>query len=188
MPPSDSWSDAQLLAATSSDRDAFAIFYRRYADNVFPFFINRTRSRDLAADLTAETFAAALTAARRYKASAPNAGPWLFKIAHHKLRDSYRRGVVESRARRQLGMQPIELVDDELAQVVARIDFADHERWLETELAELPAAQRQAGRAHVVEEQSYAEIAERLRCSESVVRQRVSRGLTSLRARASEES
>jgi RNA polymerase sigma-70 factor (ECF subfamily) len=41
--------------------------------------------------------------------------------------------------------------------------------------------------AHVVDEQPYSEIAAEMECSEAVVRQRVSRGLTELRARYSEE-
>jgi RNA polymerase sigma-70 factor (ECF subfamily) len=45
----------------------------------------------------------------------------------------------------------------------------------------LPERQRAAVRAHVVDARSYAEIAGELSCSELVVRQRVSRGLSRLR-------
>jgi len=45
----------------------------------------------------------------------------------------------------------------------------------------IPDRQRAAVRARVVDESSYAEIADRLNCSELVVRQRVSRGLSRLR-------
>jgi RNA polymerase sigma-70 factor (ECF subfamily) len=48
-------------------------------------------------------------------------------------------------------------------------------------LDDLPAAQQQALRARVVDEREYAEIAKDLRCSEAVVRKRVSRGLARLR-------
>jgi RNA polymerase sigma factor (sigma-70 family) len=188
MGPNDSRGDADLLASTAHERDAFAVFYRRYVDNVFAFFITRTGQPELAADLTAETFAAALGSARGYRGGgAPNAGPWLFQIAHNKLRDSQRRGRVADRARRDLDMEPIELSEVELDRVMERLDFAAHEEWLRELLSELPAPQRQAILARVVEEQSYSEIAADLKCSESVVRQRVSRGLTQLRARYSEE-
>jgi hypothetical protein len=49
MGPSESRTDAELLAATSRDREAFAAFYRRYVDNVFAFFMNRTHALELAA-------------------------------------------------------------------------------------------------------------------------------------------
>ena len=50
-------------------------------------------------------------------------------------------------------------------------------------LEALPADQRDALVHHVVQERSYADIAAQLRCSESVVRQRVSRGLKTLKSR-----
>jgi RNA polymerase sigma-70 factor (ECF subfamily) len=186
MSPSDSHVDEALLAATAREPDAFAAFYRRYADTVFAFFMNRTRDRELAADLTAETFAAALAGARRYRGG-PNAGPWLFEIARNKLRDSLRRGRVADRARRRLGMPPIELLNEELERVEERLDLEAHEGRLRGLLAALPAAQRETILARVVDERPYEEIARELRCSETVVRKRVSRGLDSLRAGLWEE-
>jgi RNA polymerase sigma-70 factor (ECF subfamily) len=48
-------------------------------------------------------------------------------------------------------------------------------------LADLPDDQRLAVQGRVVEERDYRELARTLQCSESVVRQRVSRGLRALR-------
>jgi DNA-directed RNA polymerase specialized sigma24 family protein len=52
----------------------------------------------------------------------------------------------------------------------------------------LPADQAQAVRERVVEERSYEQIAAAMRCSPSVVRKRVSRGLATMRAAIEEES
>ena len=63
---------------------------------------------------------------------------------------------------------------------------ADAERLaprLEAELAGLPPEQRAAVEARVVDEQLYADIARDEDVSEAAVRQRVARGLRSLRAR-----
>ena len=49
-------------------------------------------------------------------------------------------------------------------------------------LSELPAEQADAVRERVVEERSYEQIAAEMRCSPSVVRKRVSRGLAAMRA------
>jgi RNA polymerase sigma-70 factor (ECF subfamily) len=46
----------------------------------------------------------------------------------------------------------------------------------------LPDEQREAIEAHHLDDRGYPEIAADLRCSESVVRKRVSRGLAALRA------
>lgn len=48
-------------------------------------------------------------------------------------------------------------------------------------LKTLPLDQRNAIVEYVIDEQSYPELAAGLRCSEAVVRQRVSRGLRTLR-------
>jgi Sigma-70 region 2 len=58
--------DIELLAAAARDPAAFARFYRRHVHAVIAFFHRRTGDAELAADLTAETFAAALEGCRRY--------------------------------------------------------------------------------------------------------------------------
>jgi RNA polymerase sigma-70 factor (ECF subfamily) len=52
----------------------------------------------------------------------------------------------------------------------------------------LPEATRSALLERLVEEREYGEIAARLSCSEQVVRQRVHRGLKTLRANLREEA
>ncbi|MGH2891118.1 MAG: sigma factor [Solirubrobacteraceae bacterium] len=59
----------------------------------------------MAADLTAEVFAAAFAAAERFRPEVATAAPWLFAIAQNTLASSVRRGRVEEAARRQLGVQ-----------------------------------------------------------------------------------
>ena len=46
---------------------------------------------------------------------------WLFAIAHNKLTDSVRRGMVENASRRRLGMESLALDDDDLLRVVELI-------------------------------------------------------------------
>jgi RNA polymerase sigma-70 factor (ECF subfamily) len=165
---------------------AFAVFYRRYAETILAYFVNRTRRHDVAADLTAETFAAALGGAAGFRGERESAAPWLFGIARHKLIDSLRRGRVEDQARRGLGLEPLVLDDAEIEAVVERLDFEAHEAWLRDLLGSLPAEQRDAILAAVVDERPYSEIAREMSCSEAVVRKRVSRGLGQLRARMGE--
>ncbi len=100
-------SDDRVLAAAARDPRAFAAFYERYERPMLGFFVRRTADPELAADLTAEVFAAALDACARYRLGQAPASAWLFGIAQHKLAKSRRRGVVEDRARRRLGMAPL---------------------------------------------------------------------------------
>ena len=86
---------------------------------------------------------------------------------------------VEQRAQRRLGIQDIALTDADLERIEAQID-SDRSP-LEDLLAELPDDQRDAIRAHVLDEDTYDEISRRLGTSQAVVRKRVSRGLHQLR-------
>jgi RNA polymerase sigma factor (sigma-70 family) len=176
----------ELLVATRREPAAFGVFYRRNLPPLVAYFVDRTRDPELAADLTAETFAAALAASRRYRPGPEPAAAWLFAIARSKLVDSYRRGQVEEGARRKLGMQPLQLEDDEIERVEALAD-AGRPRLREL-LGGLPDVQRAAIEARVIEERDYADIAGELRCSEQVARQRVSRGLARMRARLEENN
>jgi RNA polymerase sigma factor (sigma-70 family) len=170
-------SDEDLLAGR--DPASFELFYTRHVDGVLGFFARRTRDAELAADLTAETFAAALVGRRRFRPQAGAAGAWLFGIAIKKLADAQRRGYAERRACRRLGMERLELSDAD----IARIDTLGEDSTASALLELLADDQRRAIRAHVVEERSYAEIAADERVSEAAVRKRVSRGLAAVRTR-----
>lgn len=174
--------DAELIAATAQgDADAFADLYRRHLPRVLAFALRATGDPELAADLAGEVFATALAAARRYRPEHESAAPWLLGIAQNKLRESRRRGRVENAARRRLGIAVLELTDGDLERV-HELAVLEGGRALAA-VESLPGAERDAIRARVVEERGYAEIAAELSCSESVVRQRVSRGLARARAR-----
>ncbi len=179
----DERSDDELLAVTRAEPEAFAVFYRRHVDSLLAYFARRTRDGELAADLTAETFAAALDGAHRHR---PDRGPavaWLYGIARRQLSHAARRGAVEDRARRRLGMAPLTLTDEALERVEALATADASAQVLREGLAAMPADQREAVLARVLDEQDYAEIAAGARTSESVVRKRVSRGLAGLRSR-----
>jgi RNA polymerase sigma factor (sigma-70 family) len=177
--------DEELLAAARRDVEAFGVFYRRRVDAVLAFFLRRTGDRELAADLTAETFAAALAALPRYRPQRCGALAWLFTIAHRKLVDSLRRGQVEDRARRRLRLEPLVFTDEDIERVEQRAVRVTGDSALAA-LEQLSVEQRVAINGRVLEEAEYAELARRLRCSEAVVRQRVSRGLGELRTKMKE--
>jgi len=170
-------SDDELLAAR--DADAFEAFYCRHVETVLGFFARRTRDPELAADLTAETFAAALADRRRYRPEAGAAVAWLFGIAMHKLADAQRRGYAERRACRRLGLERIALTDDDIARIEALGASTSATALLEL----IPEDQRAAVRARVIDERGYGEIAAAEHTSEAVIRKRVSRGLAAVRQR-----
>jgi RNA polymerase sigma factor (sigma-70 family) len=178
-------SDAALLELTVGDPDAFGAFYDRFEEELLGFFMRATQRADLAADLTAEVFAAALASARLFRSELGSARGWLFGIARHELADTWQRGRVEDRARRRLGLEPMTLSDEALERIDELGACPSGALAL---LEDLPDDQRVAIRGRVLHEQSYDELALSLSCSQSVVRQRVSRGLRSLRERLEQTS
>jgi RNA polymerase sigma-70 factor (ECF subfamily) len=179
--------DDELLAGfAAGDADAFVAFYRRHLAALLGFFLRRTGDPELTADLTAEVFAAALMAASRYEPGKRPALAWLYGIAAHKLADSRRRGRVEDQARRRLALEPLMIDDADLERVEELASAAIDPSSLESAVHSLPSEQREAVLARVVDDRPYSDIAAEMRCSEFLIRQRVSRGLRTLRSRIKE--
>ncbi len=176
----ESWeecSDSDLLLGARTHSEPFGVFYERHFASVLAFFRRRVPGPEEAFDLAAETFAAALASLPRFQPGPAPPQAWLFAIARHKLSEALRRSRIQDEARRALAMQPIQL-DDEAIEILEDEVSAPAVALLET----LAPEQRAAIAAHYVDERGYAEIATELRCSESVIRKRVSRGLAAMRA------
>jgi RNA polymerase sigma factor (sigma-70 family) len=169
--------DAELLAG--SDADSFAEFYRRHARRLAGWLMRMTGDAEVAADLTAETFAEALVGRKRYDPERGAPATWLYGIAAHKLNDWRRRGNAEDRARLRLRMERIQLSDED----VAEFERLGAEVSLVEMLEELPDDQREALRARLLEARGYREIARVAGISEAAMRKRVSRGVAGLRGR-----
>ena len=177
--------DGLLLVDRDRPGEAFAVFYHRHVQTVLRLCARRGLTAAEAADVTAETFAAALLARPRYRPELGAARAWLLGIAANKVADHARRLAREQRAQRRLGMQLCELTEDDLADYAALVDQVEDSAL--AALTELPAGQAAAVYAHVVEEEGYAEIGHRLQITEVAARQRVSRGLARLRGQLSKE-
>jgi RNA polymerase sigma factor (sigma-70 family) len=161
---------------TSGDPEDFGVFYDRHVRDVLAYMMRRTADPEAAADLTAETFAAAIVARRRYRSSDVPAAGWLFTIAQRRLVDHQRKGYADQRLRRRLGMER-RAPGEEDAAMIRLLGDAGQVEWLQM----LPGDQRAAVTARVVEERDYADIAAEQGVPETAVRMRVSRGLATLR-------
>lgn len=180
-------SDEELLARSGSNGAAFGLFYDRHHVALLAAIRQRVGSTEIALDLTAEIFATALERADRFEDRGPgSAKAWLFGIARFMLIDLYRDGAAENRARQRLGMPALVLEHDELEALEARLAAASS--GVAEALQALPTDERDAVHARIVDEVGYPAIAKRYAVSESVVRQRVSRGLRRLRTNLMEES
>ena len=177
--------DEELLAA--GDAQAFGVLYARRHSLVRAYLRRQVGPRnDVVLDLVAETFARALERRGQFDAERGTAASWLLAIAHNLLVDAARRGRVADQSRKRLGMDPIELIDEDLERVVERDSVCEATAELRRYVSELPPEQREAVERRVLQEHSYAVMAEQIGCSQQVARQRVSRGLAALRERIEE--
>lgn len=172
-------SDAELIVASRGDPHAFRELYDRWADTLFAYFYRRVSNAEVAADLLAETFAAAWVARSRFSDLGKPGGAWLYGIARRELSHYFRHERVELRAVRRLGIE-VPALDAESVAAIEALE-ADGDRTILTDaMGRLSVSERDAVQLRVIGELDYPEIAAQLRCSEAAARTRVHRGLAHL--------
>lgn len=72
------------------EEDAFTFVYERHKQQIFNYLLRLTGSREMADDLTHDTFLSAYEALPNLRPDS-SLGPWLYRIASNRFRDSLRR-------------------------------------------------------------------------------------------------
>jgi len=161
--------------------EAFVALYEAEAKPVLVFLARRSLDAEVAVDLTAETFAQAWRGWSRVRLeSSEEVRAWLFTIARRQLSGYLRRGRVERRALRRLGIRTPLVHHDDVAEIERAAGLTAIRRVLGSELAALTANQREALALRIVQELPYPDVARALGVSEATARARVSRGLRAL--------
>jgi RNA polymerase sigma-70 factor, ECF subfamily len=167
--------ESQLIQrAQQHDSAAFGEIYHRYAQSIFQYFYYRTGETRIAEDLTAEVFLRALESIEAYQDRGFPLGAWLFRIAHARLIDHWRR----------MQRHPqVELADDQM-ETHARVEepsgdvLADRE--LLVALRQLTDDQYQVLALRFVQDLDNATIATILGKTEGAVKSLQHRALASL--------
>ena len=171
-------SDAELLRGLRREPALVGLVYDRYARRLVGYLQQAGATEQAALDATQETFARLIVHRKRADvASDGTLWPWLAVTGRHVVRDWQRRGDVDARARRRLG---IPAADDEASRADARVEAGRLRGPLRLALGRLPEEQRVAVAARVVDELDYGEIAAATGATQQTVRQRVSRGLRAM--------
>lgn len=79
-----------LQEARRWDESALADIYDTYAPSIYRYVYRKTGDRDIAQDLTAETFHRFLKALRRGTGPREHLSGWLYRVAHNLVVDHYR--------------------------------------------------------------------------------------------------
>ncbi len=132
--------------------DSFVLLYDAYVEKIYNFLFFRTMHRELAEDLTSQTFIKALEKIHTFDGSRGTFQSWIYQIARNLLIDEYRK------------RKPVENIDehenlqsntDLEAETQAQLD----KETLQKILAELPDESQELVTMRLWDELSYVEIA-----------------------------
>jgi RNA polymerase sigma-70 factor (ECF subfamily) len=163
------------------DADDISDLYACHARSLVAFFSRRTYDAEVAVELMAETFAAAVADRARFRGTGEEAAAaWLYAIARHRYGQWLRHGRVERKALSRLGLEPPQLSDVELERIDELAGTAELRARVADQLDALAPDHRAVLQLRVVEEWPYEDVAARLGVSEQTARARVSRALRAL--------
>jgi RNA polymerase sigma factor (sigma-70 family) len=168
-------SDRDVIASSHKRPECFEAVFDRHGGTIYRY-LRRRVGAVLADELTAETFARAFHARRRFDRHSESALPWLYGIAANLLRMHRRADERRLRAyarSTERGFEPSLSADSD-----DRLDAAALRPVLAEALADLPHAQREVLLLHAWADLSHEEIASALDSSAGTVRTRLHRART----------
>jgi RNA polymerase sigma-70 factor, ECF subfamily len=129
---------ALIQLAQRGDSQAFAELYNAYVDNIYRYIFYRVNVTTIAEDLTADVFMHALEGLPSYQDRSAPLLAWLYRIAHARLVDYYRR---TERAGQHENIDEIELgFEEDLDNSIMTTHQIDH---IQAALRTLTADQQQ---------------------------------------------
>ncbi|SFB62230.1 RNA polymerase sigma-70 factor, ECF subfamily [Amycolatopsis marina] len=171
-------SDAEAIAASATDPDAFAVLFDRHSPHIHRYLARRL-GRQVADDLLAETFLTAFRKRAGYDLSRPDARPWLYGIATNLVSGHRRAEQREYRLRSMTAVQSD--VDCHADRVAAQVTAQAMTRLLATAMAELSDGDRDVLVLIAWEGLAYDEVASSLDIPVGTVRSRLNRARRKVR-------
>jgi RNA polymerase sigma-70 factor (ECF subfamily) len=172
-------SDETLLdRIATGDREAFALFFGRYAAKVKSYLVRLGARGAQAEDLAQDAMVAVWRRAASFDSAKAKASTWMFVIARNAWIDKLRREKVEL-AYRGYVEQPEQSSDEPPDEAAARVRTAEQMR---AALDLLSEEQRQVVQLAFYEDSPHSEIAKRLDLPLGTVKSRLRLALNKLRA------
>ena len=157
--------DEFWIAKSKANPLYFGVLYNRYFKFIFRFIYNRTRDKDLTADLTQQTFLKALLHLPQFIVHNGRFKPWLFQIAINEINQHYRK---------QKQSFQFQIKSSHIQEMLIEIEepFLKKEEWklLFEALEKLENDKRSLVEFRFFDELSYKEIGELLSISEDNAR------------------
>ena len=167
---------ALVELARTGDSEAFGLLYDHYQGSVYRVLFYRTRSVQLAEDLTSETFFRALRSMNNFRWQGKDFGAWLMTIARNLATDHFKAG----RTRLELTTEDMGLHDDATEGPETSVLASLTNEILLKALTELPSEQKDCLIMRFLQGMSIAETAAVLGRSDGAVKQLQLRGVRNL--------
>jgi RNA polymerase sigma-70 factor, ECF subfamily len=167
---------ALVELARKGDSEAFGLLYDHYHGAVYRFLFYRTRSVQLAEDLTSETFFRALRSMTGFRWQGKDFGAWLMTIARNLATDHFKAG----RTRLELTTEDMGQHDDATDGPESAVLAGLTNEILLEALAKLPDEQRDCVVMRFLQGMSIAETAAVLGRSDGAIKQLQLRGIRNL--------
>lgn len=164
-----------LVEAARTNAYAFGVLYEQYYARVYRYIYLRLGNATDAEDVTAVVFMKALEGLGSYSRKRSAFAPWLFRIAHNAVIDTYRRSKKQ---------YPLEFIEHRAGteDPVADVLHGERREELLSLIGSLSPDQREVVLMRFAGDLSYPEIAEALKKNEAAVRMLLHRGLRKLKA------
>jgi RNA polymerase sigma-70 factor (ECF subfamily) len=161
--------EQELVNKAKESLQAFDELYDYYLPKIFAYVMNRSASREVAEDVTSQTFMKAMLKIRSFKYKGFSFGAWLYRIAHNTLIDYFRKNP-------NLKTADLEKVDsgDRADSVAQRLE---RQRIILEALRKLPKQYQEVLSLKFFEELSNGEIAGILGCRKETLAVKLHRSL-----------
>jgi RNA polymerase sigma-70 factor, ECF subfamily len=163
----------------AGDTEAFGEIYDIFLSDIYRFIYYKVTHKELAEDLTEDTFFKAWQKIDKYKKTKHPFSAWLYRIAHNTVIDYLRKEKISID-------EIVEEIKDERMNSQQSTELYFNQQFLQRALVKLPESQREAIILKYVNDLSNKEIAITLDKSETAVRILLSRGLASVKEKVRE--
>ena len=172
----DNQTDEQLMKLyQNGDEEAFKILYGRHSSKIYGFLKKRLNDNEKVAEVYQEVFIKIHKSKHLYNDSLP-ALAWIFTISRTVMIDEFRKNTKIQ----TVDNYDLEKIPEELEKTVPQFELASDA------LEHLPQQQKAAIEMRYINEQTFEQIAERLKVSPTNARQLISRGIKRLKELVSE--
>ena len=177
----ESWqnrSDYELLRLIKENKEIFDVVYRKYVNLIYRFCFNKVGyNKDLAEDLTAETFLKALKSIDKVKIQNDQTLlPWLYTIARNTVYSHFKK------IKKQVPiMEDIDLVDKHIRDIDKEIDNADQVEKVNEIVQKLSNVEQDILYMKINDEMTFKQIASVMNMGESAVKMKYYRLLNKIK-------